>query len=235
MCDPIESLFSNPQSSNKVSDVMNMQSLLLSAVALAFAGQVVAAPPAAAPSRPAVSATAPPAAVPVAQSGPSIPWMCILGSSQAIAASKAGAGVRTRMEQLVAQVRAELQPEDTAIAADAKALDAARPTLDQATFQARGQAINARVGAFREKADLRQRELKATEDKAYNRIAQELDPIATSIYQQRHCSVLLDRGAVLAANGEMDITPAVVAALDAKNLQLTIEREHLDTAPPPAR
>ncbi len=209
---------------------MKIQTLLLSAVALAVAGQVVAAaPPAARPVAAAVAAT------PAPQSGPSIPWMCIMGSSQAISNSKAGASVRTRMEQLVAQVRAELQPEDTAIAADAKALDVARPTLDQATYQSRGQAINARVGAFREKADLRQRELKATEDKAFNRIAQELDPIATAIYQQRHCSLLLDRGAVLAANAEMDITPAVVAALDAKNLQLTIEREHLDTAPTPAR
>ena len=76
---------------------------------------------------------------------------------------------------------------------------------------------------------MRNREVKATEDKALNRIAQELEPIASSLYQQHHCSTLLDKGSVMMANPDMDLTGAAVTALNAKLTQFTFDREHLDT------
>ena len=140
------------------------------------------------------------------------------------------------MEQILAQVRAELAPEEAAITADAKAFESARATLDQATLQSRGQALDGRVNALRQKADLRNREIKATNDKSLNRIAQELEPLAQQIYQQRRCSVLVDKQAVMVQNSEMDLTPSVATALDARIQQFQIDREHLDAAPPaPAR
>jgi Skp family chaperone for outer membrane proteins len=178
---------------------------------------------------------APPA--PAVAQGPAIPGVCLLSVNQAIAQSTVGGYVRTRLDQIVTQVRAELSPEETAINNDGKALDASKATLDQATLQSRAQALQARYAGFQQKADLRQREVKATQDKALNRIAQELEPIAQQLYQAHRCSVLIDKGSVMLANPDMDLTPAAITSLNGKLQQFPFDREHLDTgaAPPAAR
>ncbi len=208
------------------SKIIGLSALALVAVASNVGAQTR---PAAAPIRPAASASA------VSQ-GPAIAGVCVFSVNQTIGASAVGGFIRTRLEQIVTGVKAELNPEDTAIATDVKALEAQRAALDAATYQSRGQAIQARINALREKADLRQREVKATEDKALNRVAQELEPIAQTLYQQHRCSILLDRGSVMMTNPEMDLTPAAVTALNAKLQQFPFDREHLDTgAKAPAR
>lgn len=174
------------------------------------------------------AAAAQTAAPPVAQ-GPVIPGVCILSVNQAISTSTVGKYVSERMNQIVSQVKAELTPEDTAIATDGKALEAQRPTLDATSFRTRAEALQNRVNALRQKADLRQREVQATEQKSLNRIAQELDPIARQLYQQHHCSMLVSKDAVMIANPEMDLTTQAVAALNARIQQFAFDREHLDT------
>lgn len=191
---------------------------LLCSLALASNVSAQAARPAAAAATPA----------PVSQ-GPSIPGLCILSVNQAIGTSTVGKYVSDRMQQIVSQVKAELAPEDTAIATDSRALAAKRSTLDQATFNSQAQALEARAQALRQKADLRQREVQATEQKSLNRIAQELDPIARQLYEQHRCSILVNRDAVMIANPEMDITTQAVAGLNSRIQQFAFEREHLDT------
>ena len=185
---------------------------------------------------PAFSATpAPtPAAAPAVAQGPAIPGVCLLSVNQAIAQSTVGGYVRTRLDQIVTQVRAELNPEETAINNEGKALDAGKASLDQATLQSRAQALQGRYAAFQQKADLRQREVKATQDKALNRIAQELEPIAQQLYQAHRSSVLIDKGSVMLANPDMDLTPAAVTSLNGKLQQFPFDREHLDTGAAPA-
>jgi len=178
------------------------------------------------------AAIAAPAAV---AQGPAVPGVCILSVQGAISTSTVGRYVNDRMGQIVALVKAELQPEDTQIATDGRALEAKRSTLNDATFQSQAQALQARVNALRGKADLRQREVQATEQKALNRIAQELDPIARDLYQQHRCSILVNKEAVMIANPEMDLTSAAVTGLNARIQQFAFDREHLDTAQPAAR
>lgn len=197
-----------------------------SAVALIFIGSAATA------ATPAPAAAPPPA--PTIAQGPAIPGLCVLSVNQAISQSTVGGYVRTRLEQIVTQVRAELSPEETAINNDGKALDAQKATLDQATLQSRAQALQARYSAFQQKADLRQREVKATQDKALNRVAQELEPIAQQLYQSHRCSILVDKGSVMLANPDMDLTPAAITALNAKIQQFPFDREHLDTGAPAA-
>ena len=184
----------------------------------------------------AVAQAAAPAAAPAVAPGPPIPGMCVISINQAISTSTVGKYVSGRMNQIVAQVKAELGPENTAIETDGRALEAARTTLDAAAFSTRAQALQTRISGLRQKADLRQREVQATEQKSLNRIAQELDPIARQLYQQRRCSVLIDKGSVLMANPDMDLTAQAVTALNARIQQFAFDREHLDTAPAtPAR
>jgi len=198
------------------------QKKILTGAALLMAGAVLAS------SAGAQTASGASAAPPPITQGPAIPGFCMMSVSQAIGASAVGKYVSDRMGQIVAQVKAELGPEDTALAAEQKALEAGPGASDQAAFKARVASFQARAAAFTEKRDLRQKEVQATEQKAFNRISQELDPVARQLYQQKRCSVLVDRGqTVLIGSPEMDLTVAAVAGLNARIQQFTFDREHL--------
>jgi outer membrane protein len=164
--------------------------------------------------------------------GPPIAGVCILSLENAIGASTVGRYVETRMQQIVAQVNAELNGEKTALDNDAKALDARRTTLDQSAFEQQAAAIQVRGSALQRKAQLRDREVSATEQKAIGRVGQEMEPLIRQVYQQRTCSVLFQRTAVVIANPAMDITPQVITALNAKLTQFAFDRERLDQAGP---
>ncbi len=180
-------------------------------------------------------AAAAPAAAPAVTHGPALPGHCVISLEGAIATSTVGKYVQTRLQQIAQQVQAELRAEETAIQNDAKTLEGQRATLDASTFETRGSAIQVRANALNRKAQQRDRELQATQQKALGRVGQELDPIIRQVYQQRQCSLLLNRDAVVIANPAMDISGPVVTALNAKITQFNFDRERLDQAAAPAQ
>jgi outer membrane protein len=87
------------------------------------------------------------------------------------------------------------------------------------------------VVTLQDKAQQRDRELQATEQKAIARVLQEASPLVGDAVKTKACGLLLDANSVLAGNPSMDITPIVVTALNAKLTQFDFEREHLDAQP----
>ena len=55
-----------------------------------------------------------------------------------------------------------------------------------------------------------------------------MEPLIRQVYQQRNCTVLFQRTAIVIANPAMDITPQVITALNAKITQFAFDRERLD-------
>jgi outer membrane protein len=84
------------------------------------------------------------------------------------------------------------------------------------------------------KAQQREREIQATEQKAYGRVGEEMEPLIRQAYQARACSMLINRNSVVLANPASDITPQVVTALNAKITQFAFDRERLDQNLTPA-
>ena len=210
------------------------------AAALAFASVVAAQTPPAAP-RPAAPAAARPAApaLPPVRHGPAIAGVCTYDAGKAMKTSDVGKYVIGRLNQIAAEANAELQAEDTAIKNEARAIDAAGATLTADAREKRGADLQVRYNANQRKKQLRQAEVQQTENKAFLRIAQELDPIAVGVYQARNCSILLGEGVML-SNPAMDITDQVIVGLNAKIKSFTFNRERLDTpaaapAAPPRR
>ncbi len=201
------------------------------AAALAFASVVAAQTPPAAP-RPAAPAAArpaaPAAALPQVRHGPAIAGVCTYDAGKAMKTSEVGKYVIGRLNQIAAEANAELQAEDTAIKNEARAIDAAGPTLTADAREKRGADLQVRYNANQRKKQLRQAEVQQTENKAFLRIAQELDPIAVGVYQARNCSILLGEGVML-SNPAMDITDQVIVGLNAKIKSFTFNRERLDT------
>lgn len=178
------------------------------------------------------------AAAPPSNPGPAINGVCIISVEGAIGGSTVGKYVDTRMQQLVAQVKAELSGEQSSIETEGKTLESQRGSLDANTLEQRGSALQIKYNNLQRKAQLRDREIQATEQKAIGRIGQEMEPIVHQAYSQKGCGLLLQRNAVVLANPAMDITPQVIAGLNAKITQFAFDREHLDqasaaAAPPP--
>lgn len=132
------------------------------------------------------------------------------------------------MQQLRAQIAAELQAEQTGIQTDGAALNAKKASMTPDAFALAAQPIQQRAQALDAKAQSRQRELEATAAKAGQRIHTGIDPILRNAYQSHGCSILLngDQGVYL-VNPAMDLTPQVVAGLNAALPSITFDREVL--------
>lgn len=208
---------------------MNARPLLLAGLAV---GLLSTPAPSGLAQTPRAPAAAAPALPPVTH-GPPITGMCIFSEGAIIEGSKVGQSVIARLKVLKQQVDAELQPEADSINTEARTIDSQRATMDQATFQARQANLQLRATNLQKRAQLRNRELEATQEKEFQVIGGALEPILRQLYQQKQCSVLFDRdnGAVRVANPAMDISSAAVSGLDLKLQSLTFDREHLDTQP----
>ena len=189
----------------------------LAALAMASGAFAQAAPPAG------------PAAPPVTHGAP-IAGVCVFSSQGAVAKSLVGKSVDARLKAIIQQVNSELTTERTSLDNDAKALDAKKATLDQSALEQQAAALQVRANAWQRKGQLRQKEVEATEQKQLGRVYQELDPAIRQAYQAKSCAILIERESVLLGNPAMDITDAVVAAVDARIKTLTFDRERLDQA-----
>lgn len=179
----------------------------------------------------AVSAqAAAPAAAPAAaiQSGPALANVCIFSRDRAVATSSVGKYVIERLKQLDATANAEINADKTAIETEGKSLQAQQATLSADARAQRTQALQQKIAVLQRKAQVRGQELDATERKALQRVGAEMEPLVGAIYQQRQCSLLLDRSAVFFANPAMDVTDLVVAQLNTKITNFPFEREHLE-------
>ena len=171
--------------------------------------------------------------------GPPIAGLCTYSEGQIFAQSKVGQSVSARMKMLADSVNAELQPEANAINTEKKTLDTSASTMDQATLQQRGQALQIRFATFEKKAQQRNEELQQTRAKEIQEMERQLQPVLQQLFQQNRCSILLEReqGGVAAVNPSMDFSGQAVSGLDARIQTLTFDRVHLDeqAAATPAR
>ena len=200
---------------------MNMKTLALAAcagaAALAYAATALAQ-----------TAAAPAAAAPTITYGAPINGLCTLSLDGAVGASTVGKYVDTRLGQIGAQVNAELSGEKNAIDTEARTLEGQRASMDQNTFEQRAAALQVRDNALQRKAQLRDREMQATQQQAVGRVLNEMKPLIAQAAQQKNCAILLDRSSVVMVNPAMDITPAVVTALNGKLTQFAFDRTRLD-------
>lgn len=199
------------------------------ALIFASAAPALAAPKstaAAAPAAPVATQAAAPALPPITH-GPPIANVCVYNDERAIASSSVGKAAASRMQQLRAQVTAELQAEQTTLQTDISAFQAKRSTMTPDQVAAQGQPLQQRAQAFDAKAGQRQRELEATGQEALGQIHQKIDGILRVVYQQRGCSLLLRGEALYIANPAMDVTDLVVQQLNGAMPTITFDRKIL--------
>jgi outer membrane protein len=160
--------------------------------------------------------------------GPALPGVCVLFKDNAVVGSTAGKAMLQRLSQLSTQAEAELKGVQTQIQTDAKALEAKRATLAPDSFQQQGQALQARESDLQRTAQIRQAELRQTQEKAFQTFSISMDPIVRQVFTQRSCSILLDGSSLIYPAPAMDVTALVVQGLNAKVQPFNFDREHID-------
>jgi len=180
------------------------------------------------------AAAAAPASPPT---GPAIPGMCVLSQEAVVFTSTVGKYVATRLQQLNAAAQAEVTSSTTTLQNDEKAFEAARAGLSQEQLQQRAAALAGRERDLERTVSVRREEMNQTAQKAQARILQEASPIFQQAVRSHNCSIVMSGTGVLVAETAMDITPTVIAGLNAKITQFAFDREHLDqgAAAAPAR
>jgi Skp family chaperone for outer membrane proteins len=177
----------------------------------------------------AASAQAQPAAAarPAPSLSGNVAGVCFHNQAQVIQTSAVGRAVQTRLQQLIQQTEGELTPQRNALRTEAQTLNAAKPQPNDPRIAAHQQ----KTQTFLTLAQQRERELQATEQKVIQRINTESEPVILQVAQQKQCGVVLSRNAAVLINNANDITPQVIAALNAKITTFSFNRETLAAAP----
>jgi Skp family chaperone for outer membrane proteins len=159
--------------------------------------------------------------------GTAVAGVCLLSREAIFANAKVGVAATARLKQLTDQAQAELDTERKPLEAEIQVLQAEAAKLTPEQRRVREAALAPRLTAIQARTQQRTREIEATRGKAMARIAETLQPLIAEVYKARNCGLLIDRTTVLGGNMANDLTPAAVAALDAKLATITFERESL--------
>jgi len=164
--------------------------------------------------------------------GPVIPGICFLSREAVLANSKVAVYASSRIKQIAAEAQAEIDRDRKPLEDQLNALRAQASKMPADQVRAQEKALADKFAPIQAKAELRKREIEKTRANALETISEQAQPQIASVYTQRGCGVLLDRNSALGGNFTNDLTPAVVAALDARLTSIPIERVTLAPGKP---
>jgi Skp family chaperone for outer membrane proteins len=171
------------------------------------------------------------AAAPAVTFAPAPAGICVFDFQRMGDTSLAGKAVGARMKVIGDQVRADLQTQEKGLQADANALQAARGTTDQSTFETKAAAIQVRNNALQRLEEQRSAEMEQTQQNALGLLLQAVEPSLRTVFQSMHCAVLFNRTSVLIWNPTTDITDEVVTSMNGRVTTLTFDRATLAQPP----
>lgn len=154
--------------------------------------------------------------------GAPITGICIYDNEEVLARSTAGQSVQAGMQRLLTEVQGELAPYASTIQTELTALQQGGEAADPSGT--RRQALQARAAEAQQLEQTRRGELQYTQGVQFQAIGTAVEPIVRALYQERGCSILLNRSAIYSANPAMDITPTAIERLNAALPSLSFNR-----------
>lgn len=163
-----------------------------------------------------------PAAQATITHGAPIAGVCVFDNEELLARSTAGQSVQTGLQRLLQEVQGELAPYSTTIQTEFQQLQQGGQTADPDGSRMR--ALQARAAEAQQLEQTRQNELRYTQGVQLQTIGQAVEPIVVALYQERGCSILLNRSGVYSLNPAMDITNDVIQRLNTALPSLSFNR-----------
>jgi Skp family chaperone for outer membrane proteins len=161
--------------------------------------------------------------------GAPIAGVCAFDNEELLARSTAGQSVQTGMQRLLQEVQGELAPYATSIQTELQQLQQGGETADP--DGSRRRALQARAEEAQQLEQTRRNELQYTQGVQLQTIGQAVEPLVVALYQERGCSILLNRSSVYSLNPAMDITQDVIQRLNTALPSVTFNRLAIPVQP----
>lgn len=150
----------------------------------------------------------------VAQEGP--PVVVVIDQEQLFQRTLFGQRIAQELEQRSAALATENRAIEAELVAEERDLTERRAELEPSEFRSLADAFDAKVERLRAEQDAKTRELVATRDAERQNFTRLVGPILLSYMRSIGAEVMLDRRSVVASADRVDVTDALVAAVDAE-------------------
>jgi Skp family chaperone for outer membrane proteins len=142
--------------------------------------------------------------------------LCVLDQAAIVQRTRLAHDMGARFQQVRQQAQAKLDDDRRQLDADVRALDSLRASLPAAIAKARDADVAQRRQQLKVRSDQINHNLAALDDQLTANIAKVSDPIVRTVEAERGCSMLIGSGTILHLDdGSLDITPAVIARMNA--------------------
>jgi Skp family chaperone for outer membrane proteins len=150
-----------------------------------------------------------------AEAQPTRPFrLCVIDQSLLLSRSQVALGMAARFQQIRKQAEERFANDSRKLEADARAVDNLRSSIPPAMFAARSSEIARRRTELQERGRKINGELADLDAELTRNVMQIADPTIRTIANERGCSAVIARSALIQLNDtSLDITTAVVAKM----------------------
>jgi outer membrane protein len=171
---------------------------------------------------------APSAAVPV-------PKILVINRGQILQFSKVGQDIGRQVQALASQAKADMAAQSRALQAEGAALQQQVAILAPDAKQKKIAAFQAKEQSLQAAAQRKEVQIQGGLDAAQRTVAGALEPILSTLMQQRGANMILDKSAVVFANSSaFDITQAAIDQLNQKMSTIKVTLANPQSGPPQA-
>ena len=166
--------------------------------------------------KPATAAPPAPAAASAGTLSAPILNICVINRQSIIQGADINVASSKRLSDLRQQAQEEIAKSQQALQAELKALNDEKRAPGDEVLKSRMAALEARVQALAARADVKRRQIDMTRDVVNKQISTAALPLLQAAEKERSCTLLLSQESVLDGPGATDITPIVMAAMNAQ-------------------
>ena len=149
--------------------------------------------------------------------------------------SKVGQDIARQVQALANQAKNDMAAQSKALQAEGQQLQQQVAILSGDAKQKKIDAFQAKENAFQAEGQRKEQEIQGGLLKAQSQVEGVLGPILQAILQQRGANMMLDKNAVVLANGTViDITQQAIEQLNQKMTTVKVTLDASAAAPPPA-
>lgn len=162
-----------------------------------------------------------------AQAQPKAAVILTVNQAQVLGVSKAGVSISSQLEKLQQSANTELNAQAEAIVKEGEDLKKQKDLMAENVWLEKAKALTVKQNNLPAVREVKVRELQISEQQAFAKLNQSLEPILKKIVDSRGATLLVDRSAVLYAAADTDITAQVIAELDKAVTNIAVQKVSL--------
>ncbi len=155
------------------------------------------------------------------------PVILTVNQAQVLGQSKAGASINAQLEKLQQSANTELNAQAEAIVKEGEDLKKQKELMAENVWLEKAKALTVKQQNLPAVREVKVRELQISEQQAFGKLNESLEPILKKIVDSRGATLLLDRSAVIYAAADTDITAQVIAELDKAVSNIAVQKVSL--------